>query len=43
MMRTYRLLVRREREVLEAAGAASLFEASVFKDLCFVAKALTQA
>jgi hypothetical protein len=43
MMRTYRLLVRRENDVLHSAGATSLFEASVFKDLCFVAKALTQA
>ncbi len=38
MMRTYRRVERRVEEVRHNAGASSLFEPRVFKDLCFVAK-----
>lgn len=39
MMRTYRRVVRLLDGVLRTAGAASIFEARVFSDLCFVARA----
>jgi hypothetical protein len=42
MMRTYRLVSRQVDVVLASAGADSLFEARVFKDLCFVARAIAQ-
>jgi hypothetical protein len=38
MMRTYRQVVRKLDEILTKAGTSSLFEARVFKDLCFAAK-----
>lgn len=43
MLRTYRRVRRQVDEVMRAAGAASLFEARVFKDLCFFARATAQA
>jgi hypothetical protein len=39
MMRNYRQVVRQLDDVLEAAGANSVFEARAFADLCFVARA----
>jgi hypothetical protein len=39
MMRTYRRTVQQLEDVLQNAGANSVFEARVFEDLCFVAKA----
>jgi hypothetical protein len=39
MMRVYRRTVRQLPDVLRNAGASSPFEARVFEDLCFVAKA----
>jgi hypothetical protein len=42
MMRTYRLVSRQVDNVLASAGTDSLFEARVFKDLCFVARAIAQ-
>ncbi len=39
MMQTYRQLVHLLPEIQNAAGTANLFEARVFKDLCFVARA----
>lgn len=39
MMRTYRRVVRLLDGVLQAAGTNDMFEARVFKDLCFVARA----
>jgi hypothetical protein len=38
MMRTYRQVVRKLDEIRTKAGTNSLFEARVFKDLCFAAK-----
>ncbi len=43
MMRTYRELAHLLPELQRAAGAADLFEARVFKDLCFVARAKANA
>ncbi len=40
MMKTYRRVVRELDDVLANAGANSLFEARVFEDLCFVARAI---
>jgi hypothetical protein len=42
MMRTYHIVFREIGEVLASAGTNSLFEARVFKDLCFVARAIAQ-
>jgi hypothetical protein len=39
MLRTYRRLVRQLDDVLTNAGTNSVFEARVFEDLCFVARA----
>ena len=39
MMRNYRQVTRQLDDVLEDAGANSVFEARVFADLCFVARA----
>ena len=39
MMRTYRGLSRRLNVITAAAGARSVFEARIFDDLCFAAKA----
>ena len=39
MMRTYRRVVRLWDGVLQTAGTVNPFEARVFKDLCFVARA----
>jgi len=39
MMRTYRRTVGQLEDVLQNAGANSVFEARVFEDLCFVARA----
>lgn len=39
MMRTYRIVSREISNVLASAGTNSLFEACVFKDLCFIARA----
>jgi hypothetical protein len=39
MMRTYRGLSRRLNAITAAAGARSIFEARIFDDLCFAAKA----
>jgi hypothetical protein len=39
MMRTYRRVVRLLDGVLENAGTKDLFEARVFEDLCFIARA----
>ena len=41
MMRTYRRTSRQVTDVVRNAGAQSVFEARVFEDLCFVAKANT--
>jgi hypothetical protein len=42
MLRTYRRVRGQVDEVMRVAGATSLFEARVFKDLCFVARAIAQ-
>ena len=42
MMKTYRRVVRQLDDVLVNAGANSLFEARVFEDLCFVARAIVE-
>ena len=42
MLRTYRRVRRQVDEVMRVAGTTSLFEARVFKDLCFVARAVAQ-
>ena len=42
MLRTYRRVRAKVDEVMQVAGAASMFEARVFKDLCFVALAIAQ-
>ena len=39
MMRTYRRTVGQLEDVLQNAGANSVFEARVYEDLCFVARA----
>ncbi len=39
MMRTYRGLSRKLNAITAAAGARDVFEARVFDDLCFAAKA----
>ena len=39
MMRVYRRTSRQVADVLQNAGTANPFEARVFEDLCFVAKA----
>ena len=39
MMHTYRRVVRRLDHVMKMDGASSVFEARVFEDLCFVARA----
>jgi hypothetical protein len=39
MMRTYRGLSRKLEAIVAAAGARSVFEARIFDDLCFAAKA----
>ena len=39
MMRTYRGLSRKLNAITAAAGARSVFEARIFNDLCFAAKA----
>jgi hypothetical protein len=39
MMRTYRGLSSKLNEITAAAGARSVFEARIFDDLCFAAKA----
>jgi hypothetical protein len=39
MMQTYRALSRKLDAVKVAAGARSVFEARIFEDLCFAAKA----
>jgi hypothetical protein len=39
MMRTYRGLGRKLNAITSAAGARSVFEARIFDDLCFAAKA----
>jgi hypothetical protein len=39
MMRTYRGIARKLDEITAAAGARSVFEARIFDDLCFAAKA----
>jgi hypothetical protein len=39
MMRTYRGLSRKLDAIIAAAGARSVFEARIFDDLCFAAKA----
>jgi hypothetical protein len=39
MMRTFRGLSRTLNAITAAAGARSVFEARVFDDLCFAAKA----
>jgi hypothetical protein len=39
MMRTYRGLSRKLEAIIAAAGARSVFEARIFDDLCFAAKA----
>lgn len=38
LMHTYIAISRRSKEVMEEAGARSLFEARTFQDLCFEAK-----
>jgi hypothetical protein len=42
MLRTYRQVRGQVDEVMRVAGAANLFEARVFKDLCFIARAIAQ-
>ena len=42
-MRAYRQTVRQLDAVFKRAGAASVFEARVFEDLCFLSKAHTSA
>jgi hypothetical protein len=42
MMKTYRRVVRQLDDVVVNAGANSLFEARVFEDLCFVARAIVE-
>jgi hypothetical protein len=42
MLRTYRRVRGQVDEVMRVAGATSLFEARVFKDLCFVTRAVAQ-
>jgi hypothetical protein len=39
MMRTYRELSRKLDAIMATAGSRSVFEARVFDDLCFAAKA----
>jgi hypothetical protein len=39
MMQTYRGLSRKRDAIVAAAGARSVFEARIFDDLCFAAKA----
>jgi hypothetical protein len=39
MMRTYRSVSHKLDEITAAAGARSVFEARIFDDLCFAAKA----
>jgi hypothetical protein len=39
MMQTYRSLSRNLNAITAAAGARSVFEARIFDDLCFAAKA----
>ncbi len=41
MMHTYRRTVSQLDDVMRVAGASSVFEARVFEDLCFVARANT--
>jgi len=42
MLRTYLRVRAKVDEVMQVADAASMFEARVFKDLCFVARAIAQ-
>jgi len=42
ILRTYRRVRAKADEVMREAGAASMFEARVFKDLCFVARVIAQ-
>ena len=42
MMASYRIVQRQAPAIQRSAGAASLFEAKVFKDLCFAAKRATE-
>lgn len=39
MMRTYRLTSQRVEDVLQNSGTTNVFEARVFEDLCFIARA----
>jgi hypothetical protein len=41
-LRTYRRVGQQTNEGMRVAGATSLFEVRVFKDLCFVARAIAQ-
>jgi hypothetical protein len=43
MVQSYRMVARRKVEIMMDAGADSLFEARVFEDLVFAAKALVEA
>ena len=38
MLKTYAIVAGRVRDLMDTAGASSLFEARVFDDLCFAAK-----
>jgi hypothetical protein len=42
MLQSYRIVARKRVEILTDAGADSLFEARVFEDLVFSAKALVE-
>lgn len=42
MLRTYRRVRRQVPDVMQVAGTTNLFNARVFKDLCFVARAIAQ-
>jgi len=43
MVKSYRMVARRKEAIMIDAGAYSLFEARVFEDLVFAAKALVEA
>jgi hypothetical protein len=43
MVKSYRMVARRKEAIMSDAGADSLFEARVFEDLVFAAKALVEA
>jgi hypothetical protein len=42
MMRAYKTLSHRMQQIMADAGAESLFEARAFRDLCYVAKGITE-